>query len=307
MTDYTGISQNYEDAYGAFLRVYGAQYKQPTRKTAKTERGDNLMVLALGVVLVGATIASASHTIPTLVKDASLVGYVVGFSFFVMIELAIIIFAFFNTRISGSANLEAVKRLTHRVLYFVLVIAIGANVHYVMVQNGFAVVSGDSAIAWKLFDFGVSLLFALSAPIVAFVTGEVLAIMQVYRAGAQSRLDAEYEQRLSEWERKANEAWAHNKRNWGATIKVESVPTPALTGVHSLNSLNGANEYNRLSDSPIGYTKRMDAKEVIKAFFGDHPEHMTTRLDDLVSIIESDTGVKVGRTSIHNVRKQMTD
>lgn len=55
------------------------------------------------------------------------------------------------------------------------------------------------------------------------------------------------------------------------------------------------------------YTKRMDAKEVIKAFFGDHPEHMTTRLDDLVSIIESDTGVKVGRTSIHNVRKQMAD
>jgi hypothetical protein len=65
--------------------------------------------------------------------------------------------------------------------------------------------------------------------------------------------------------------------------------------VHSERSVNSAN----------GYTKRMDAKTVARLFFEQHPEHMNTRLDDLVPIIEAEMGVKVGRTSVHNARKEM--
>jgi len=85
--------------------------------------------------------------------------------------------------------------------------------------------------------------------------------------------------------------------------------------IQPVHSLNGANEYetvngefvhsDRSVNSANGYTKRMDAKTVARQFLEQHPEHMNTRLDDLVPLIETETGVKVGRTSIHNARKEM--
>lgn len=281
-------AEQVQKAYSAFLEVHTLANPLPVLKTAKTERSDNVMLFGIFIVLVGATIASASHTIPTLVKDASFIGQLVGVAFFVMIELAIIIFAFFYTRISGSANIEQVKVLAKRGLGFVLMIAIGANLHYVMKDNGFAVLTGDASIAWKLFDFAVSVLFALSAPIVAFISGEVMAITLAYRNNAQSRLDAEYAKQVEAWRASANEAWSHQKRNWGGSVRVESVPVGALNGVSTL--LDG-----RTTNSGRGYTRVSTASEKVKAYIQDNPDSINLPVRELATLIG------VGKTTVASV------
>lgn len=124
--------------------------------------------------------------------------------------------------------------------------------------------------------------------------------------------------------------------NMGSTVKAvgksfsvqpqfEAQPTAMhrgsalFPGMNSLNSVNGANGTNLENsiqhgsyetssldsvNSPIQYTKRMDAKDVTRQYFNDHPENLRMKLDDLVIEIEQSTGVKVGRTSVHNVSKE---
>jgi hypothetical protein len=48
----------------------------------------------------------------------------------------------------------------------------------------------------------------------------------------------------------------------------------------------------------------MDARSIITQYFTEHPEDLNTRLDELVERIEQQTGVKVGRTSVHNIRSE---
>lgn len=236
------------------------------------------MSMALIIVMIASVIVSASHTILAVVKTPTIVGYVVGFSFFIMVELAIIIFAFFTTRMTTINSKDTVKRLTTKVMFFVLAIAIGANIHEVLQQNGFAIVTGDGAIAWKLFDFGLSLLVALSAPVVAFVTGEVLAILHVYNAGMQSRLDAEHDKAMEAWRQSANTKWAHEKRNYGAVIRVESVPVAMLTDDNSANLIKN-NGLTRQKPSV-----RLDTA---LAYLREHPEALTIaprKLEEVVGV-----------------------
>jgi len=137
----------------------------------------------------------------------------------------------------------------------------------VLKENGFAVLVGEASIAWKLFDFGVSVLFALSAPIVAFISSEVMAITLAYRNNAQSRLDAEYAKQVEAWRASANEAWSHQKRNWGGSVRVESVPVGALSDYNSSNLIKN-DEITRQKPS-IKLNKAL-------SYLREHPEHLAT-------------------------------
>lgn len=52
-----------------------------------------------------------------------------------------------------------------------------------------------------------------------------------------------------------------------------------------------------------GYTKRMDARSVIRDYLTRHPE-MRGSLNEIVDAIYNETGVKVGRSSVHNVLQE---
>jgi hypothetical protein len=97
----------------------------------------------------------------------------------------------------------------------------------------------------------------------------------------------------------------------------ELVKRPVGFLTNSANGANLANVPNSNQDSsqvqndsnpmnsPSGYTKRMDAKSVTRTYFQKHPENLDMKLDDLVIDINRVMGIKVGRTSVHDVRQEI--
>jgi hypothetical protein len=100
---------------------------------------------------------------------------------------------------------------------------------------------------------------------------------------------------------------ANERMNGNGAMNGEFIqPVHSLNGVNEYDGVNGEFVHSdRSVNSANGYTKRMDAKTVARLYLEQHPEHMGMRLDDLVPLIVEDTGVKVGRTSVHNARKEM--
>jgi hypothetical protein len=121
---------------------------------------------------------------------------------------------------------------------------------------------------------------------------------------------ADIQDELKVRERNAKAAQTRQRRREEKEARaLERIATP---DVHPVNSLNGMNERSEQDiqrtysvNSATGYSKRMDARTVIREFFERHPERMNEQLDALKQSIEQESGVKVGRTSIHNVRQDM--
>lgn len=79
----------------------------------------------------------------------------------------------------------------------------------------------------------------------------------------------------------------------GATIKLH-------VSVKELEAINQAAE-------KAAYRKAMNAREIIRSWFTDHPERVDDNLDILHRDIVNETGHSIGRTSIHNVRKELKE
>lgn len=300
LSKFEEITSHVEQAWLAHTSIYSKQYPPPAKGLARHEKTDTWLLYGLGVVLLGSVIVSASHTIPTFVKQDSLIGYAVAISAFVMVEMAIIVMAFFTTRTSGHTDLNRVKRLANRGMWFVILIALLANLHHQLAINGFATVrlQGDTSPAtiWELFSFGISVSVALCAPTMAFISGDVLAMMQLYRASAQVRLDSEYEQKYSEWNVSLNESWTRNKANYGATIKVERPSMPRLADV-SIPTDRQDKTDNR--QTGYGYSRNSNAVDTARQWLIDNPSQANLPVRQLAEMIG------VGKDSVAKARASL--
>lgn len=299
-----------EAGYVAFRRMY-AQTNRPPKAKAYTSRLGVLRI-ALIIIMCASSIVSASHTIPTFTnangKDVSQINIVivlVGIAAFFMSELALATFAYVGVmRYYRETQQEpaSLKTLVKAGVIVPLFVMAAANINHEFSINNQSLP--------QFITTGIILAISLSAPFMGYISGEVFAMFEVIDRVDQEKHDKDYAEQNEHWEEKCRAAWGREKGNYGGKIRVESVPVNSL--VHSLSSERTANEYSEqntqnshMGNSANGYTKRMDARTVIQQFFAKHPEHMTTRLDELVPLIEAETGVKVGRTSIHNVRKEI--
>lgn len=315
----TEQQQRLEQAYTAYRAVYTTMTPPPELLSVPqlTEyKADNKYIRGvLGVILIGSMIVSGSHTIPTFAGADATTGAVeglhgfVGVAAFFMLEAAIVAFAYIRTQrhIQVTQKEPAnFQQLVTRGLGIAFSVAVLGNIDYTLRSKGFYIA--------EIFQVFILLGMAISAPVLAFITGDILAVYQVQDRVKQRKHIETYEQRVREveeqnrvitreWNDGLARAWEANKARWGGTtnVRVErpsahSLPVQPVQPVHSLNSVNSAN----------GYTKQMDSRSIIQQFFANHPEHFNGKLDELVVMIKDETGVKVGRTSIHNVRKEMT-
>lgn len=300
-----------EKGYQAFRRMYAQTNRPPERRAYQSRLG--ILRIALMVVMVAGSIVSASHTMPTFMGDsATLISLAVGLAAFFMSEVALAAFAYVGVmRHYRETQKEpaSLKTLVGAGVIVPFLVMAAANISHEFKINGVTLPDVIRTV--------IILAISLSAPFMSYISGEVFAMFEVIDRVDQEKHDTDYAQKVDAWEDKCRQAWGREKVNYGGKIRIEPVPMPqigvqSIQSVHSLFSERTANEYSeqndqnsRAANSANGYTKRMDAKSVARIFLEQHPEHMATRLDDLVPLIEAETGVKVGRTSIHNVRKDM--
>lgn len=247
---------------------------------------------AVLLTFISAALVSGVHTVPTVWKSIEIgeiitpeIRNVVSLASLMAVELAILLSAYLMAK--------GVK-LAYFVMGIASAVAIMANLYSVIT----AFTSGG--------DIGaliVAVFLGVGAPLITLFTGKMY--VDIHRADRVQDAKARkvYREACIAWDKEIEREYKKQlKDNDKKSNKSDSQPVHT---VHSLNSVNeqGTNSYSANSSS--GYTKRMDARSVIREFFRQHPDKMNARLDDLLNEIEQESGVKVGRTSIHNVRNEL--
>ena len=292
INQYDELAIRHNAAMAAFRSIYEAKLPPPV--APEVERESLFIPIALLLMIVASVIVSGSRTIMEF--GVGLVGVMA----FVMLEGAIIVYAFYRTRRHfNEARLNTVNHLANAGLALAFVVTVGANVHAVFKESG--------TITAEWINTAILIMLAISAPTLAFISGDILAVESKAISARTRQANEKHAAAMREWQEGFNAAWSREKARWGVSIQIEN-ERPAIQSVH-MNSLNEqVNEQARLpysANSSTGYSKRMDARSLIHEYFEQHPDQLNARLDELVVLIEQEKGVKVGRTSIHNVRKEI--
>ena len=260
--------------------------------------------------LLGAIIVSASHTMPVLVGVDSVTDielgsilFVLAIASFAMIEIMAIRFAYNATLLDASKDKsQRVANQTKKGKYFLGFILILFNTYYVLSANSVPIPD-----AMRVFIF---LTIGTSAPIVAFITGDIWAINSIRNRVESKRADDEYQAIYQEWLDGLNKRWQSQQKKWGGQVNIQ------VAAIHSqAHSLNGANEQpllehslnGSLNGANTGYSKKMNARVVITQWFEANPSYLKSNetVDELHKLFTDATKQKVGRTSVHNVRKEL--
>lgn len=307
---YDAIGDRLEAAFLAFRRQHELMHTLPI-KPARTSRRDWMMRAMLFLVVIAGFVVSGSRTIVIFAIGKTIV---IGGASVVMLEGAAIVMSFYHTR-EKYREQEVQRGYMARYLrigsLFAVIVMCAGNTQDVLQIDGFA--TGN---LWTALSLPIALSVALSAPIMVFIAGHVLALLSVLDMVQDRKAEQDFEEKLRTWNDDMLRSWQTQKRRYGAVVDVqvehpsnEQLTTPP---VHSVNSLNAANERSEPDvqrsysvNSSAGYSKRMDAKQVIREFFERNPQRVNEQLDGLVKSIEQESGVKVGRTSVHNVRQDM--
>lgn len=274
---YDETAQRIQAAYLAFRQLYEVQHAIPKEPNypampnadAKPESGSFWGIKQTGMVLglIGSVIVSASHTIPVFlglktVSEINLLSFefVVGLAIFVMIEMSVIVFAYSATESEGNTDTaHRVRSFTRGGMWFIVTIAILANVYYVLAANINIPNDGFFALSWELIRVGIFLLIGTSAPVIAFMTGDIIAIdvlkhrakvkrdIQAWQEKLESDMNqwegkvksirADYEQRQSEWSSNLHTAWNAQKAKWGASVNIQ-VSKPEIKQLETVNTVS---------------------------------------------------------------------
>lgn len=162
---------------------------------------------------------------------------------------------------------------------------------------------------------------ALIIPIGTTVAGEGLAALFLERRETGNALDTQWQaERLRvEFEALRDAAlsagitpgravrWAEQITYAGAASKTVHVSMRPRVDVRTESerpvdeSSEQAGRYGQVGNPSSGYTKQMDARSVIRAYLAQHPDMRDASLNQIVDNIQQEMGVKVGRSSVHNV------
>jgi uncharacterized membrane protein len=251
-----------QTAYTAWRGVYMTMTPPPAPLPTPDNpeyKPDNKFIRGiLGVILAGSMIVSGSHTIPTFAGGTMIYQIIVGVSAFFMLEAAIVAFAYIRTQRhyqTERAEPENLKQFVNGGLGIAFLVAMLGNIDYTLRSKGFYIA--------EIFQVGILLGMAISAPVLAFITGDIMAMYQMQDRVKQRRHLEDYEKKKREvedanraaaraYEEDLNKAWDANKSRWGgsANIRIER-PEPGQAA-WTQNGALPANSSNVLSSVSNG-------------------------------------------------------
>lgn len=244
-------------AYAAFRSIYEAKTPPPVRPEDERDHVSLIIILALVVVTVASVIVSATRTVAEFGQN--------GLVAFVMVEGGMLAYSFFRARRGGgSERLENSRRLALAGLVLAFITAIFANID--------AVLTADGILLPEAVNTAIALLVALSAPVMTFISSDVLALELMAGNHKRQRVITIYNEQMKEWTDGLNRSWSAQQGRWGVRIEVEQ---PKALPVESGGNLRKFTEIDRPSP------KLSLALEWMRS----HPEHMETESRQLGEMI----------------------
>lgn len=231
---YDEFAVKHEAAFAAFTRIHEAKNPRPLLATIQRDIVSIIIILALALVMLAAIIVSSSRTI------SEFGGGFIGTTAFVMIEGGIMAYAFFRARRTASKErLQNTVKWAIAGLIITFIIGVGANIDNTLTTHKIILPDAVKII--------INLLVAISAPTLAFISSDVLAIELM--ASDIKRRDAfvTYETACKEWQDGLNRSWASQQKTWG--IRIEVPQQPQIASDISSNLIKN-NDISRFKPSP---------------------------------------------------------
>lgn len=258
---YDDFVVKHEAAYAGFRRIHESKNPLPVKAEISRDVVSLIIVLALTIVSVSSVIVSSSRTVDEFG------GGFIGATAFVMIEGGIMAYAFFRARRTASKErLQKTVQWATAGLILTFIVALGANVDATLKHKGIVLPHEFSVV--------INLLVALSAPTLAFISSDVLAIELMATDIKKREADKDYEDAKKEWLDGLNRSWASSQKKWDVEIKVQK---PLQIEPEIDVNLRKNTSIDRPSP------KLKQAIEWLK----EHPEHMETesrKLGELIGV-----------------------
>lgn len=269
---YGQYADKHNAAYSAFRRTYEQQTPPPIHIQATR---DSLFVPAALVVIIGASvIVSGSRTI------GEFGGGFIGVAAFFMLEMSIVAYAFFTVRRSYTdALLANSRKLAGRGLKVAFVVAMAANVHNVLQTRGAMIDSNLNT----LINVGV----AISAPVLAWISGDILAIETMANASRTRKADEDYRTRLAEWTAGLNGAWELQKAKWRIRLDDQQVTIsmPVQPQLSAVRPLGNEADTDSGHATGQGYSKAPDARTKAHEYISANPESIALPAREFAELV----------------------
>ena len=220
---YDDEAMRLQAAFEGFKTVYTTMHTPPQEMDTR-QFWMSFKTVAILFGLIGAVVVSASHTVPVLVGVESImdigigIEFVIGVASFVMIEIMAIVFAY-NAIETETANQDMIKRVNRNMKlgkWFIVAIMVIFNIYYVLTSNGIPL--------YEWMRITIFLFIGTSAPVVAFLTGEIWAIDKIKHGSKMRRENEAYQTAYSEWEIGLINSWNAQKKKWGGQVSIQVEP-----------------------------------------------------------------------------------
>ena len=243
------IAMYHNAGHAAFKSMYETRYPSP--QPVIMQRESVFVPVALCIMIIASVLVSGSRTV------IEFGGGIVGVSAFVMLEGAIVTYAFFRTRLNfDDSRMESVRKLANRGLGLSFTVAVAANVHSVIRGAGIQTPPAITII--------ILILVAISAPTLAFISGDIMALELMRNSYKARKLEAEYITKLAEWNEGLNSSWNREKSKDMYRVDVEAVQ------IETVNSVNSS-----LLQANTRFTPSRKLQQALD-YFDIHPEDLST-------------------------------
>lgn len=285
LSQYDDIALKHNAAYAAFRTIYEA--KLPAPVMPQVERESIFVPIALVVMIIASVVVSGSRTI------VEFGGGLVGVSAFVMLEGAIVAYAFFHTRTDfQESRIADVRRLAKIGLILAFAVAVAANVH--------AVLKSKNVETSEWVNTGILILVAVSAPTLAFISGDIMALETLRNAFKARKAKDTYQAELAAWSKALNEVWAREKSKWGVKVEVSRPDSPQVDNFQLSSAVRPVDmdTDGRQFATGQGYNKRTDARAMIWTHLEQNPRDAELKVRELAEKIG------VGKSTVAEVLKE---
>ncbi len=249
--------------HAAFRSMY--ETRNPPPKQPILQRESIFVPVALCIMIIASVLVSGSRTV------LEFGGGLVGVSAFVMLEGAIVTYAFFRTRLNfDDSRMESVRRLANRGLGLSFTVAVAANVHSVVRGAGIETPPAVTII--------ILILVAISAPTLAFISGDIMALELMRNSYKARKLDEAYQAALEVWMNDLNAAWTRQKNSIIGKVEPVQIERETPSDLIKFNQISSRNRPSPRLQKALNFLK-------------DHPEHLETPSRELEVLID---GVSYG-------------
>lgn len=208
LQQYDDFAIRHNAAMAAFKTMHEARHPLPVKEEISRDIVSLIIIVALAIVMIAAVVVSSSRTIDEFGGGA------IGVTAFVMVEGGIMAYAFFRARRNASkTRLQNTIKWATAGLILTFIVGLGANTDASLKHQGIELPSWVNTV--------IHLLVAVSAPTLAFISSDVLAIELMATDIRRREADMNHKAALDAWWVDFNKAWSSNQKNWGVKVEVE--------------------------------------------------------------------------------------